>query len=313
MSEQASVQKQASLEKPASRGALLAVVAPIWLAGTLWAARTTITGQADAETEVTSTAYALPGAVSAALVAGAAVGLFALTLVDSRRPLGATARFAVATGAGLLVGLLGALSIITINTEGWVYAVVGGTVAAAATIGGALAGFRAPRVVSAAGWAAITVFGIGFVLNLGPVQNPLLDLLTGDDSAASRAGAAQWFTFGQSLLGGIAAGLVAYVVMRRARRAGGPDAAWPLYALAGAGPGLLLVIAELLNRTAGSRVIELAGQVSELELVVQQTLSGARFNSALIVLFTGAITAVFAIGRTLGPVRDEPARTTPAA
>jgi iron complex transport system permease protein len=306
---------QASVEKPASRGLLLALVASAWLAGTLWAARTTITGRADAETEVTSTAYALPGAVSAALVAGAAVGLAVLTLVDGRRPLGGTLRFAVSTGAGLLVGLLGALSIITINTEGWVYAVVGGTVAAAATIGGGLAGVRAPRVVSAVGWAAIAVFLIGFVVNLSPVQSPLLDMLTGDDSAASRAGAAQWFTFGQSLLSGIAAGVVAYAVMRRARRAaGGADVAWPFYALAGAGPGLLLVIAELLNRTAGARVINLAGRVSELELVVQQTLSGARFNSALIVLFAGAITAVFAIGRTLGPARDEePAKATPAA
>ncbi len=308
---------QAAAEKPASRGIALAVVAPAWLAATLWAARTTITGRADAEAEVTSTAYALPGAVSAALVAGAAVGLAVLTFAGRRRPLGATLRFAIAIGAGLLVGLLGALSMITINTEGWVYAVVGGTVAAAATIGGGLAGFRPPRVVAAVGWASIAVSVIGFVLNLGPVQDPLLDLLSGGESAASRAGAAQWFTFCQSLLSGVAAGLVAYAVLRRARRADGPDVAWPFYALAGAGPGLLLMIAELLNRTAGARVIDLAGRVSELEQVVQQTLSGARFNSALIVLFAGAVTAVIAIGRTLGPARDdadEPAdQATPAA
>jgi hypothetical protein len=51
-------------------------------------------------------------------------------------------------------------------------------------------------------------------------------------------------------------------------------------------------------------VLNLAGRVSELEMVVQQMLNGARFNSALIVLFAGAITAVFAVGRTLGTARD---------
>jgi len=296
---------QESAGKPSSRGFLLALAALAWLAAMLWAARNTITGRADAEMEVTSTAYALPGAVSAALVAGAVVGLAVLTLVTARRPLSATLRFAVATGGGLAVGLLGALPIITINTEGWVYAVVGGTVAAAATIGGALAGFRAPRVVAAAGWASIAVFVTGFVLNLHQIQGPVIDLLGGGDSAASQANAAQWFTFCQSLLGGLAAGLISYAVMRRARSHQGADMSWPLYAVAGAGPGLLLVIAEGLTRTAGARVLDLAGRVSELERVVQQMLSGARFNSALIVLFAGAITAVIAIGRTLGPARDE--------
>lgn len=295
---------QESAGKPSSRGFLLALAALAWLAAMLWAARDTITSRADAEMEVTSTAYALPGAVSAALAAGAAAGLAVLGRT-ARRPLAATLRFAVATGSGLAVGLLGALPIITINTEGWVYAVVGGTVAAAATIGGALAGFRAPRVVAAAGWASIAVFLTGFVLNLNQIQDPIIDLLGGGDTAASQAGAAQWFTFCQSLLGGLAAGLVSFVVMRRARARAGADVPWPFYALAGAGPGLLLVIAEGLTRTAGSRVLDLAGRVSELERVVQQMLSGARFNSALIVLFAGAITAVIAVGRTLGPAADE--------
>jgi hypothetical protein len=51
-------------------------------------------------------------------------------------------------------------------------------------------------------------------------------------------------------------------------------------------------------------VLELAGRVSELELTVQHMLSGSRTNSALIILFVGAITAIIAIGRTLGPARD---------
>jgi hypothetical protein len=255
--------------------------------------------------EVTSAAYALPGAVSASLVAGAAVALAVLAVAGrGGRPLGATLRFAIATGAGLVLGLLGAVSIITINTDGWVYAVIGGTVAAAATIGGALAGFREPRVVGAACWAAIAVFAVGFVLNY--LQSLLLNLFGSGSSSASQANAANWFSFTQALLSGLAAGLVAYRSLRRARRrSDGTDVGWPLYALAGAGPGLLLVLAEGLARTAGARVLELAGKVSELELAVQRMLSGSRLNSALIVLFVGAITAIIAVGRTMTPAPDD--------
>jgi hypothetical protein len=78
-----------------------------------------------------------------------------------------------------------------------------------------------------------------------------------------------------------------------------------MYALAGGGPGLLLLVGEGLTRTAGARVLDLAGRVSELEQVVQRLLSGARFNSALIVLFVGAISAMIAVGRTLKPAAED--------
>jgi iron complex transport system permease protein len=274
-------------------GLVLALAGLLWMAGLLWSARATITGRADAEMEVTSTAYALPGAISASLVAGAAVALAVVAAVSRRRVPGATTRFAVATGTGLALGLLGALVIITINTEGWVYAVVGGSVAAAATIGGALAGLRVPRVVAAICWGAIAVFVVGVLLTF--LQDFLFGLFGAGDSAASRAGAAGRYSFTQATLSGLAAGMVAFFVLRRAALS------WPWHALAGAGPGLLLIVGELLTRTAGSRVLELAGKVSELELVVQRTLSGSRLNSALIVLFVGAVTAIIAVGRTLRP------------
>jgi iron complex transport system permease protein len=291
------------VEQPASRGLWLAVVSVIWLAAMLFSARATITGGGDAEMEVTSTAYALPGAVSASLVTGTALALAVLALLARRHTPGATLRFAIATGTGLVVGLAGAVVIITINTDGWLYAVVGGTIAAAATIGGALAGFRVPRVLAAVCWASIGVFLVGFVLNL--FQDPVLHALGSGSSQASQTTAAQWFSFAQSLLSGLAAGLISFRLLRRSRRADGSDLGWPFYALAGAGPGLLLVVGEGLTRTAGARVLELAGQVSELELTVQKLLSGARFNNALIVLFVGAISAVIAIGRTLGPPVEE--------
>ncbi|MEV6299553.1 hypothetical protein AB0M02_09120 [Actinoplanes sp. NPDC051861] len=281
---------------------LLAAAALVWTAAMIWSARVTITGRASAEMEVTSTAYALPGAVSADLVAGAAVALLALTLLSGRRTVGATLRFAVATGAGLVVGLLSALPIVTINTAGSLYAIVGGTVAAAATIGGAIAGFRIPPVIAAACTAAVAVFVVGFVLNL--FQEPVLDLLGADDTASS-ANAAQWFSYGQAAISGLTAGLVAYLMLRRFRRRTGGELRWPMYALAGAGPGLVMVIGEMLSRTAGSEVLELAGRVSPLDQLAQQILSDARLNSSLIILFLGAIAAIVAVGRTMKPAEEE--------
>src|SRR3954449_7357639 len=110
-----SEQEAQPVEKPTSNGFLLTGAALLWLAAMLWSARATITGRVDAEMEVTSTAYALPGAVSAALVAGAAAGLPVVPLLTRRRALGTTARFAAAIGTGLIVGVLGALVIVTIN------------------------------------------------------------------------------------------------------------------------------------------------------------------------------------------------------
>ena len=274
-------------------GIALALAGSLWMAGLLWSARATITGRADAEMEVTSTAYALPGAISASLAAGAAVALAVVAAVGRGRMLGATTRFAVATGTGLVLGLLGALTVITINTEGWVYAVAGGSVAAAATIGGALGGFRLPRVVAAICWGAVTVFVVGVLLTFA--QDVLFGVFGAGDSAASRAGAANWYSLTQAALSGLAAGLLAYLLLRRS------SLTWPWYALSGAGPGLLLIVGEGLTRTAGSRVLQLAGRVSELELTVQQVLSGARLNSALIITFVGAVTAIIAVGRTLTP------------
>jgi iron complex transport system permease protein len=294
-------------ERAPSNGVLLAAVGVVWMAAMLWSARATITGRADAEMEVTSTAYAMPGAVSASLVTGAAVALAVLAfLTRGGRTPGVTVRFIIATGTGLAIGLLGAIAIITINTEGWLYAVVGGTIAAASTIGGALAGFRYRRVTAAVCWGSVTVFVVGFVLAI--LQDMLLPLLGSGETAASRTSAASWFGLLQAVLSGVAGAVVAFRVLRRARRGTtGTDLRWPFYALAGAGPGLLLVIGEALTRTAGARVLELAGKVSELELTVQQMLSGTRLNNGLIVLFVGAFTAIIAVGRTLGPAKTDPA------
>ena len=287
------------------RGLALAIAGLLWMAGLLWSARATITGRSDVYMEVTSTAYALPGALSASLIAGAAVALAVVGLIGRRRALGATARFAVAIGAGLLLGVLGALVMLTINTEGWVYAVVAGSIAAAATIGGALGGIRPPRVVAAVCWAAILVFLVGVLLTFA--QGVLFGMFGAGDSPASQVGAANGYSLTQAVLSGVAAGILVYRMLRTS------GLRWTWFAAAGAGPGLLLVVGEVLTRTAGARVLDLAGRVSELEKTVQQMLSGARLNSAMIILFVGAITATIAVGRTLKPAAPAPPAPPPSS
>jgi iron complex transport system permease protein len=145
---------------------------------------------------------------------------------------------------------------------------------------------------------------VSFVVNL--FQAPLLNLFGAGDTQASQADAVGWFATSASVAGGLAAGLIGYVSLRWAkRRTGGTDVRWPLYAVAGAGPGLLLVIGEVLTRTAGARVLDLAGRISEVELAAQGMLSGSRLNNSLIVLFVGAVIAIVAIGRTMGPAPDD--------
>lgn len=281
------------------RGIPLALAGAAYLAGMLLSARITITDTEQVEFEVVSAAYAMPGVVAAAVVAGLTIALAVL----ARRSFGTSVRFAVATGTGLVVGALAAIPLFTINTEGWIYAVAAGTVAAAATIGGALAGFRHPRVGNAAGWAAIAVFGVGVVLAF--LQDDLLPVFGWGNSSESQAAAAGYWGYAQGLLGGVAAGLVAYFLMRRARRRSGEDLRWPLYAAAGALPGLMIVIAEILDRTAGKRVLDLAAKVSELDSTVQQLLSTTRLNNGLIVMFVGAFVAMVAVGRTMSSPQDE--------
>ncbi len=290
-------------ERATSAGLVLALVGLAWAAAMLFSARATITGNEQAELEVVSTAYAMPGAVSASLIGGATIALAVLAAISRRRELGATVRFAVSAATGLAAGLAGALAIISINTEGWIYAVVGGTVAAAATIGGALAGFRYPRVLAAVCWASIVVFLVGVVLAF--LQDDLLPVFGAGDTSRSQADAAGYWGYAQGLLSGLASGLLTYWLLRRARARSGTDVRWPFYALAGGGPGLLLIVAELLTRTAGARVLDLAGRVSPLDTAVQQLLSDTRLNNGLMVLFVGAFTAMLVVGRTLKAPADE--------
>ncbi|WP_343449966.1 hypothetical protein [Micromonospora oryzae] len=291
--------------------AVLALLAVGWLAAMLWSTRAAITSAQAGVTAISLSAFALPGVISAALVAGAAVALAVTNLLARRGVDRATLRFVVATGAGLLVGLAAAVVINLTYFDNATTNVIAGTAAAAATIGGAVAGAGNARVAGAVVAAALGA--LVFVVAFSRARDPLFDLFGAGDTQESLVTAAKWVSRTESLLAGLLAGLLAFAYLtwarRRARRrdpAAG-DVRWPGYLLAGAGPGLLLLLAEVVIRIGGRSLLDLAGALSEADSVAQTSLGTSRIDNGIWVLFVGALTALIAFGRTLGPTPDDEA------
>ncbi|MEU9504892.1 hypothetical protein AB0D32_01245 [Micromonospora sp. NPDC048170] len=292
---------------------VLAVLALGWLAAMLWSTREVISSAAAGLTAISLSAFALPGVISAALVAGTAFALFGVDLLARRGSERVTLRFVAAIGTGLLVGLAAAFAINLTYADNATTNVIAGTTAAAATIGGAIAGARSGPVVGAVVTAALGT--LIFVVAFSQARDPLFDLFGSGDSQESLLSAAKWVSRTESLLAGLVAGLLAFGFLTLARRqaarhdAATPAPRWPVYLLAGAGPGLLLLLAEVIIRVGGRSLLDLAGALSEADAVAQTSLGTSRIDNAIWVLFVGALTAMIAFGRTLGPAPsdDEPA------
>ncbi|WFE64098.1 hypothetical protein [Micromonospora sp. WMMD714] len=292
--------------------AVLAVLAAGWLTAMLWSTREVIHSAAVGLTAITLSAFALPGVISAALVAGAAVALAASELTARRLGDRAALRFAAALGAGMLLGLGTALAINLTYADNATTNTIAGTSAAAAIIGAALAGARTPGPVGAV--VTATLGALLFVVAFSQARDPLFDLFGADDSQASLVSAAKWVSRTESLLAGLLAGLLAFGYLTWTRRRAvrhAPDAPaprWPAYLVAGAGPGLLLLLTEVIIRVGGRTLLDLAGALSEADAVAQTSMGTSRIDNGIWVLFVGALTTVILFGRTLGPARhdDEP-------
>jgi hypothetical protein len=274
---------------------VLAGLAVAWLAATLWSAHATITGSGgDDLLALNRAALALPSVITASLVAGVAVGLVAIELLaDGGR---AVRRLVVGLGAGLATGLVIVALILTSYGTGSSLVVLATGVGAASAIGGAVSAIPADAIVGAAVAGTVAWFLLGLVQ--GALNDQLLGLFGAGNSAASRVHATSRLLLTVALTGGILAGLVAY----RYLRARGEGLRWPAYLIAGAGPGLLLVLGNLVALVGGARLRALAAASSEADSAALHYIGTAGLNTALVVLFIGAITAMIAFGRTLkGP------------
>ncbi|MEU8422859.1 hypothetical protein AB0C15_18470 [Micromonospora sp. NPDC048835] len=294
---------------PAPGAAVLALLALGWLAAMLWSTREAITSAAAGVTALSLSAFALPGVISASLVAGAAVALAGGNLLARRYGDWATLRFAGAIGGGMLVGLAAALAINLTYFDTSTTNVIAGTTAAAAIIGGALAGARTAPAIGAVVTAALGT--LIFVVAFSPARDPLFDLFGAGDSQESLVNAAKWVSRTESLVAGLLAGLLAFGYLTWARRRAvrrdpeAPTLRWPAYLLAGAGPGLLLLLAEVIIRIGGRSLLDLASALSEADAVAQTSLGTSRVDNGIWVLFVGALTALIAFGRTLSPAHSD--------
>jgi hypothetical protein len=291
-------------------GALgLALLALGWFAAMLRSGQAEITSSDIQPIVIAMAALALPGLISASLVGGAASAVVLANVLTRRGVHRSTPRFAAAVGAGLVTGLVAALVVALSYGGGDMIMVLAGTVAAAATVGGIAGGVRSVPVVAAVVAAGLSVFAINSALNY--FKDPVLSLYGFGNTDQSQLNALNWFSRTGSLSQGLAAGLVVFGYLRWARRraAALPEPArpprWPAYLIAGAGPGLLLLAAEILTHTAGARLLAAAGALSETDQGLQNSLGESRFDQALLVLFVGALTATISFGRTLRPAETE--------
>ncbi|MEV4618986.1 hypothetical protein AB0J74_09815 [Asanoa sp. NPDC049573] len=269
---------------PAPGAALLALLALAWFAAKLWGLQREISTSVTDAVAMASAAISLPTVVSASLVAGAATALVAVNLIARAgwTPT-ASVRWAGALIASIVVGLLGALGVVA-GYDGSGSRVLAATIAAAAVVGGAVAGLRPTSVVAAVLSGSLSVFAVQFALNyLG------VDAISGSSTGAA-------------LIAGLVAGLVPFFYLRRVTRRDtteGGALRWPAYMVAGAGVGLALLITEVVTRVGGAQVLDAVASLSDLDRAYRAQVDGDRLTYALIVLFIGALATTIAFGRTL--------------
>ncbi len=272
----------------------LAGLAVAWLAAILWSAHATVAGSGgDDLLALNRAVLALPSVVTASLVAGVALGLASITLVGRENLI---TRLATGTGTGVLTGLAVAVLILTGYGTSSSLVVLATWVGAASAIGGAVSAIRPDGIVGAAVAGTVAWFLLGLVQ--GALYGRLLGVFGSRGTVASQVNATSRLLLTVAVSGGVLAGLVAYRYLRP--RAAGLR--WPAYLAAGAGPGVLLILANVVALIGGARLRALAAASSGADSAALHYIGTAGINTALVVLFIGAISAMIAFGRTLkGP------------
>ncbi|MDG4763947.1 hypothetical protein O7632_07465 [Solwaraspora sp. WMMD406] len=283
---------------------VLAVLSYVWLGLLVFSALATLGAPGDGVLGITETAYGLPAVIFAALIAGAGLAQAVRRAADRWLGSAPVARFAAMLGCGASTGA-GAAAVVVLGDGrgGSAVAILGWVLFTGATVGGSIVGVhrRAGLLTGATVAAALTVSVLTTAREL--LKGPLLDLFGAGDTPASVLAAQSRVTWITALLAGVAAGVVAFgylhVALRRARQ----TLLWPAYLLAGAGTGIMLLVSELVTRIGGAQLLNLARSFSESDDAFQTMANAARINSALVILFAGAFTALICLGRAL------PART----
>jgi hypothetical protein len=272
---------------------LLLVIGLIWLGTRLWSAHANVHDAAGTAGVVIVAAYQLPDVVAASMFAGAAAGLAGAVWWATRRPGGLLPRVLAGGLAGLAVGLVAGGLVLLGYGDDPRDLVLAGTVAVACLLGGALAGLVPARLMAAGVVATLGAFVVGVVLNF--FQSRIVDLFGPGTTAASHLAAANRAQLIESVAGGVVAGIAGYLYLRRRST----DRRFPAYLAAGAVPGVLLLLSELVARLGGSQLYHSARLVSPADDTAVDYFNSSRVNHGLVVLFAGMIVALLAFGRSM--------------
>ena len=244
----------------------------LWLATTMYVAHATLSGTAPPEGGVLGAAReAMPDLILSSLVVGASLGAAAA----SRFARGA-GRLLVGLGIGLGFGLIAAFAMRMVYGSEQPITVLALTVALTTIVGGAFA-MLPGEIVDGGLWSMTWVAFLG-------VMFPVWLLSLGEDSflADTRVQAAIM-------------GVVALYALQKLR---GEKRPWFWYPLAGALPGLLLLVAEGLTRLGGGTLAELvAGDQADAGSLLQP--SAEQLRNALIVTAVGGTICLLAGIRAL--------------
>ncbi|MGH3662298.1 MAG: hypothetical protein ACRDT1_11945 [Micromonosporaceae bacterium] len=265
----------------------------LWFAGQLWAVRGALnvvasSGPVPAKTIAALITYTLPTLVPPALAAGACAGMALRTWAPLQvvKNQNLVVRLAVGAGAGLAAAVItgGAVHVSGDQTAATV------SVAAASLLGG-LASAARVRVLAAGLAGMLTVAAIQIVAAL--FTSPLRGLLDGSGAGPEVADAVRRLAMITGVAAGIAAGVIAYQVLRRHRPVGLAG-----HIAAGGAAGAFLLISEVVSRIALAVVVSAAGGLHTGDTLVLHLTGEARLNSALVIFFVGALTSLIALGRS---------------
>src|SRR6266508_1191076 len=266
-----------SRERPAApagrrdRGVtILAMLAVAWLAATLWSAHATIVGPGDAVLALIDAALALPTVIAASRLGG---------------------------------GLAGAALVLMVYGTSDAILVLAAALGGASLVGGIVAGVRPARAVAAALAGLLAWFAAGGIQGL--FYGRLLNVFGAGGTVASRGIASDRLSLAIAVLGGVVAGAAAYAYLRRGQ--GDESWRWPVYLVAGGGPGLLLLAADLVTIVGGAQLLHAVGSISPFDRAVVAFLSESRIKTGLVVYFACALTALLAFGRTMGSAPEDDA------
>jgi len=284
-------------ETPATKTGVptaIAAVGLVWLAVTLAVARGTLHGSIG-DVALSTAALSLPAMVQAALFAGVAAG-FAVTVGIIRTRTRVIAGFAT----GLAVGALAFGTVLLgYGLQRGLETAVAAAIGLAALLGGGIGALRPARMLQAGLIATLPVIVLGYLV--GHFSEELLNLFGDNGTVASRYSASGYIGMTEALVQGLAAGIVAYVLLRR----GGPlklkdnRIVFLAFAFAGALPGLIIGLAEVFTRVAAARLIDMATQFSDYDKILFSWGNGNRTNQALVVFFIGALVSLILYGRTI--------------